>query len=261
MSNGCSGGFFKDHYKIHATWLIFLLGLIVVGLVSVISRTDLKLGDFIQTSSILTSLILAILAIIYSFYSNDTLLKQISSLTDASKKISESAESIYASSHGIEDHITRTTTNIIDEVKKLKQESEKSIPTRESSSPAQALTDKTVEEFLDYSSPSGLITLYVATRASQLEKPIKFKQLMEAMKDDSHDYYWGYLVATNAMNIIDLKSLKVNKKTVGCAVKYVHPYLAKHIEASIDASLNNSSESTKARLIEKYSRVRALFAD
>ena len=76
----------KD-YKIHSFYILLILVSIIIGLVSVNWSQVPKLVEYITFALTVSSLILAILAIVYSVYSNSSISELMGEISIATKDV------------------------------------------------------------------------------------------------------------------------------------------------------------------------------
>jgi len=80
--------------KIHFTYITSILTAIIIGLVAVKWSEIPNLTELISFSLTLSSLLLAVIAIVYAIYSNSSFGRNIGKLDDASDNISVSAQDL-----------------------------------------------------------------------------------------------------------------------------------------------------------------------
>src|SRR5437773_2456443 len=81
-----------EKHKIHAFYILLILGSVIVGLVAVKWSTIPSLPELITFALTITSLVLAVLAIVYAYVSNSSSAQTTARLTDAAEDIVDSGD-------------------------------------------------------------------------------------------------------------------------------------------------------------------------
>jgi hypothetical protein len=161
---------------------------------------------------------LSLLAIIYSLVSNEKMTSSIGSLSSITKDILSSSdklagvtneldvkiESIPTSLKSMEDK-TDKTHKLIEEIQNSKQQGNDSSAKPEIKTRLEPSEDITrVKSYLTLSSFLGKQLLYACSLSKNLKKGFTLKDLFE----DSSDYVYGYLIASQSMGFIRFSETK-----------------------------------------------------
>ena len=202
----------SEKAKIHVTYVIGLLLIVIVLLVTVQWGSIPGLVSYISFALTVTSLLLAALAIGYSIYSNNSLSMVLSRLTASSDDINESSTSIAAAATRLGEQIG-DIPQLIEGVGKrveethllLKEYSDRAsqVPTDTKTPPA---PQRAPEGFVQRSSILGLCALYACYKAYTKKIPFDLGKLSIAAPGLKREYSFGFLVASIAAGVFAGKS-------------------------------------------------------
>lgn len=195
----------KLHYRYNMAYLTIILLAIIICLITVKWGTIADLEKLLSFGLTLTSLFLALIAIIFAIFSNFSFSKSAISLQDASMKISGTTKELHSATNDIKEEIKKIPPSIeglgtsfekgqkelLDKLSKqeeLKQSATTVLPSK-----GQSIQ----ERFLAKSSYTGLIILYACKISKETSIPFK----LEELKLD-RDYSYGFLIACNAMDLV-----------------------------------------------------------
>lgn len=198
--------------KIHATYIISILLAIIVLLLSVKWAKISGLVEYITFALTLSSLILAVLAIVYSMVSNNSFNNIIHSLNFSSKQLESASEGINESNRILLKEIRRIP-DAIDNVDKnvsstrmilenlslkdaIKSDADVLEPTK--------LNDNVIKSFLLNSPIRGLQSLYCMVLSYNTKTAFKWDEISQDIISlkKSGDYLRSYSIATKAFGII-----------------------------------------------------------
>ncbi len=255
----------ETKYKIHIGYIFAILLAVIVYLSVKDFSSNPELVDYISFASTVASLILALLAIIYSFVSNNALSKNIGIINEATTNLKENSDSLDRVSkviiHEIPNAIKEmdqkldSTQNLVNNLG-LNDENDKISPHKNSTS---KLT--MVQKFIDVSSLTGLFLIYAVFLANYKSLPLNIEEIAVEIGQSNDEYVWGYFVASSSAGLFDF-----NAKDKVCNIKTIHSEIkkddliekislrGKEIERKIKADNPDSSYSWKNKFeaIEKY---------
>lgn len=226
------------HYRYNIFYPILILLLSIIVLLTVKWGTIPDLAKLISFGLTLTSLFLALIAIVFAIFSNFSFTKSSSNLQDASNQISQTTEILRKATHGIEEKISNIP-HLIEGIKVSVTETQERILERLSTQ--EAIPKETIEvadiqkdrikSFLNFSSYVGLLGLYACQLSEESGFPINFKKIrkFELLKD----YIYGYLVASSSFGILDFK-----RKEEDIFVKKLHDGVKENILQRIKETMN-----------------------
>ena len=188
----------EEKYKIHFFYIISMLVSVIVILMTVEWSNIPGLKDYISFALTVFSIGLAVLAIIYSIYSNSTLSSSLSLLESSSLKLSETSNTLSKSTEKLTDNIVKIPTAIgkvedrVTETHSLIEELRLSSSTQ-SVNVTHELSASYLGNFIQVTSYNSLITLYVLHHSYANQAPISFNEelleLMEVELDDNHIHH------------------------------------------------------------------------
>lgn len=196
-----------------------VLALLAIAIFSYAFYGNGKVLDFVSLASALISIILAVITIIYSFYSNSRSAGQVETLNHAADSVKKATESYSKSAISLHENISR----IILAVDRVEEKTDKLLDMA-ISSPTERKNESLVvgnfdigayaEGYIRASSPMGNLAIYACVRASDANKEWNLK----LFERDSHQTYCsGFLIATISAGFIsatidfDSNSVKVRE--------------------------------------------------
>lgn len=212
---------------------IFLASALLLLAITIFSHCfcqDRNVLDFISLASALISIILAIITIIYSYYTNSSNSTQIERLNKAAEDV-RTATAIYSdSATELRDNITRIIESInkVDEktdemmaMMSLPSETIQSISRIEPVSAPQTDNKNQIHNIV----PLQIIVVYICTKAKQHNKDWDLDLLPPSLRE----YAAGILVTLNSVSLI---TIKTDHKTV--KVMDIHEVLVEKVAPLID---------------------------
>jgi hypothetical protein len=250
----------ETKYKVHAFYILLILISIIIVLVTVQWTSIHGLAEYLAFAATFSSLILAVLAIVYSIYSGSQSTATASSLIAASQEIRETSATISTAA-------TRLATQIdtmpglfaglgdrVDATHALVQRMSADRALHESR-PEKVGADNVPRTFVDAASNAGLIALYACTISQRLTKPFKLAELSGRLDYLSADYAWGYLIAVSTFGAIAAAS------TDGVwTVSGIAPELATKIADEIESRIGTAPLEKVKNLKTNKQRVDDFFA-
>lgn len=198
--------------KTHFNYIVGILLAIIILQITVKFGADTNLVNYISFALTLTSLILALVSIIYSFYSNSSFSENISTLNSASNKMSEASSKLTEITNALNaklDDIPTLIKNIESKIDTTHDYLKTSYSTTQKpvSSEDQRVNFATslVEYFLANNSIHGLFLLYAMTISQSLEKPFNLKDICEQVDLFEEGYSYGFIIACASFGLFNKK--------------------------------------------------------
>ncbi len=189
-------------YKIHAVYIISILVAVIIIQATVKWSTIPQLVDMIMFALSVTSLILAVLAIFYTIYSNSFITQNIGTLNTASTRISQAAEDLQNTVTPIPGALQSVESQMLETQTLLKAGFEK-IPGSPINKDEKRSEVEIPESFFEVMPPAALHILYACVLAHERGVAIDLMRLGTYAKVPSVNLYWrGFLAALNAMNVL-----------------------------------------------------------
>lgn len=261
---------------------IFLSSIVVLIAVVIFSYaffSDKKVLDFMSLASALVSIILAVITIIYSFVINSQTAGQIDKLTKTSKSLQtasnkavesanvmksaaqqvvEASKSYEISAESLEKNIERIIQSIIrEEFGRLlgaptdyETVGDLQSVNNESNSRLNNFKEEVITKFNDGNSNAGAIILYLCSKVQETGVSC---DLMSIFPEDTIMYYWGYIIALNAIGFTAI-DVDFSTKTIKTAnvIKDIKAGALKRIEAEV----NNDFITENKQKIDEYFAVK-----
>lgn len=195
-------------FKIHISYIIGFLITMIIGLITIKWNNIPNLVDYITFALTLSSLVLSLLAIIYSFVSNNKFSESIGALNNVSDEVLDSSKKLNL----ITDDLSIKVAEIPEHLKNVEEKAEKthqliesmkiekentSVSTSEVEGVAKH--EFSVDKFLSVSSFNGKALLYALSLSFNQKKSF----LLQDIFDSNRDYVWGYFIATSSMGLIE----------------------------------------------------------
>lgn len=219
--------------RLHMLYICGILILIIVGFVSYIAVESDPQGSvlmsYVSFASTLTSIILSVLAIIYTMISNSKGDSYITKLDQTSASIDKSSENLNDMSLRLEEtlkklvelperidksseHLKRELDSKLGEFQHVVNETKQEVrETRTeilksispSSPPSDTISDGIVHSFLSTSSFLGLLGLLACVLAKENDqRTFRFQNIFE--EEERAIYLHGYLIACSAFGLIEV---------------------------------------------------------
>ena len=262
----------EEKYKIHAFYILFMLLGTIVVLISIEWSKIPKLVDYITFALTVSSLGLALIAIIYSFYSNTSFSQNMSALgnatntlTNTSMQLSKSTEELKAKVESIPRIIgevgekVKATHDLVNDLNS-RSNKENTILQQES---VQEVESSEIPEFivissLETASFSGLLAIYVLSLSFDTKTPLHIQDVFKEL-NLNYDYSYGYITALSTCNLIQY----IEKKDI-FSVEYIHEYITENIANTIDVAIDylyteNKDDDLKKDRINRKNKIKEYF--
>lgn len=207
----------EEKYKIHGFYIISILVMIIIMLIAVEWSEVEGLIDYITFSLTLTSLILAVLAIVYSIISNTSFGKIIHNLNESSSNLKNTSQQIDESNkilmneiclipkaiEKVDDRVSSTKSLIEDLVNKNVTEGQSV-----SSLTENGISNEQIIKFLEASSYNGLISLLVVVYSYNTNTAFTYDEIHDDLEgiQPEKDYLFAYYIAARALGLFTTES-------------------------------------------------------
>ena len=201
------------HYRYNFFYLTAILIVVIIALITTHWGSIEGLVDYISFGLTLTSLFLALIAIIYAIISNTTFAQHLGTLRGVTQNVNDASSNLTQTSKNLESSLSeipaliRIVEGKIDEthrdIKEKLVDKSKEAPRDENRTPVvKGLDpDKFLADFLKSSSFNGLAAIYTAQCAFSSKKPFDITKVWATTSLD-FNYGYAYLVACSAMGLI-----------------------------------------------------------
>ncbi len=199
----------QETYKVHAFYILLILLAVIIGLVTVKWNEIPNLPALITFALTVTSLVLALLAIIYAYVSNfsfqqttavlsraaDDVLKSAGEVRRATEQLGTQVQGIPTLLKSVGERVEQTHTLLMEY--STKQAS--NVPIVEAGSVS---SKDLAERFLTNSSVTGLFGLLAMKFSIEKKKTFSLAQFAERTAVGVSDYMYGFLVAGSSAGIV-----------------------------------------------------------
>lgn len=215
--------------------------------------------QYISFAATITSLVLGVIAIFFSIVTSSNSSENIGelkgavsdissaaiSISEISTKINSSLTSIESISKELDDQFKDLPTHLakvdigLSELKEIYQSN--THPTKTTS---ENVSEDFVKVFFDRSSFSGLMVVYASVLAHNDNKVldlVKFNEATRVDKDNSYQYFHGFLVACFGAQLIVMEGVEGNTISK-FRVKSVNSFLARDIKMALQARANENRD-------------------
>lgn len=238
--------------KLHFFYVVGILVAIIIGLLTVHFSENAPVVSYISFSSTIASILLAIVAIVYSFISNNTISQSIGGLHQASTNISDSSASLNRVAVSIEKRFDAVDENIV-ETRRLVQD------INMSSKSLGVITAKdenaiVASTFFSTASNFGKIIMYAVYQSHKNNKEFNFKEFCDRFVVGNTNYFLGWLMAIDAANIISMQS----GDKIKISVQFINKELVQQIIQALPTAPDGSADpnlawsKAKIKLVDEY---------
>lgn len=245
----------KENNKYHFYWIIAVLVAVIIYLITVKLGENTQVVGLINFGSTLTSLVLAVLAIVYAFISNSSVSQSMGKLSDASSEISDTAKEVSEAAKELKGKIEAIPTKLesmevkFDQMLLLGQTSEPH-DIRSPNKEEREASSEIVDLFVEKISFAGWLAVYAFFLAYKRKKNFEYTSLFDSVKYVGNQYGYGILVTMKAVGLLDFT---VNNYTITAISlnKKLHTYIEKRFEELYnnlyEATWGNSDEDQRKR--------------
>lgn len=202
---GCVLTYFRITSKQPANKISYIFWGSVVACISVLIYSHWYCGndkvlDFFSLASAIISIILAIITIVYSFYTNSRSNGQTEILNRAAQDVQKASQSYSESAESLETNIAK----IISAINRVEAKTDRllfqSLSEGSGTNSVNFDVKKYVEAFVNISSPLGIMAMYACILSKDKSIPFEISLLSTP---ENQMYCAGFLIATTATGIIN----------------------------------------------------------
>ena len=197
---------YRINKKVEQSWgnYVFIASVVLVLGIAIFSYAfygNRNVLDFISLASALISIILAIVTIVYSFYSNSRSSGQIDILNKAAQDVQNATTSYSESADSLQDNIQKIidAVNRVEEKADLILDASKATTAGNNYNFANFDLNAYILGFINVASPLGIMTLYACIKSKDKNKIL---QLNIIGSSETLAYCSGFLIATTSTGLI-----------------------------------------------------------
>lgn len=247
--------------KVHVTYVIGILIAVIISLVTVRWGSVPDLVNLLTFALTLTSIVLALLAIVYAFLSNTSLAQSLGQLGSVSNDVARSSESLAVSAQDLQGKIGQIPA-IMGKVSDQVAATHELVRGMSNQESAQVIdhhletASRDGAAMVAIASPVGKVALLMAAGSFQQKRAFEMRRLCDETGFDMHrEYIWGWMMALDAIGSIDIRVAK----GVSTVVEYDEALL-KAIMTAADAAAPDA-DGRSAWTKESVDRVRGYFLE
>ncbi|WP_456096608.1 hypothetical protein [Phocaeicola coprophilus] len=212
--------------------ILTLIGIIVFSNAFYGNRNVL---DFISLASALISIILAVVTILYSFYSNSQSTGQVEILNNAAKSVEEATLSYSESAESLQENISK----IIAAVNRVEEKTDRIIDMAFGSASGTNNhlinfdLEAYIKEYVDLASPVGVVAMYACINSKDANKNWNLDLFIS---ENNQFYCSGFLISTTSAGFITLNiDFSNGNVSVSKYVDIIKKYIFSKISTSVFA--------------------------
>lgn len=234
--------------KTHGFYIILILILVIILLATLRFSGNTELVSYISFASTISSLFLAIIAIIYSFVSNNSLNQTIGQFSNITDQITKNANTISEATNNLDKKIEqipeyiktveKNTNETLGIVKDWAINNSQTNPDPNEKDSSSELNNSQIESYLIQSSFAGKILLYACSISNSKNKEFNLSNLAEV---NMEDYLTGYLISSSALNLLEFEINTIEKKRYYKVIS-LHEVISDKIK---DTLYDNANEHDK----------------
>lgn len=192
--------------RLHFIYIVSILIAIIVCLISARVAENAQVVSYVSFALTLASILLAVVATVYAFVSNASLAQSIGGLHQATSDVRVSAVSLDRLASGL-DQKFGTFAERVEATHDLVRSMSNPVPMEtppQGGGTGSARPVADFSELVERSSKSGQAAMYAAAVAYRTGRSFNRAKLFELLGKGNDDYYWGWLLALDAMGILDI---------------------------------------------------------
>lgn len=209
-----------------------VLSILAIAVFSFCFYENRNVLDFVSLSSALISIILAVITIIYSFYSNSRSAGQIETLNNAAKSVEKATSSYSESAESLQENIQK----IIFAITRVEEKTDRLLGVKSALNTgennhliANFDLEAYVKGFVDSASPLGIMATYACIKSKDTNKMCN----LNIFPDESNNSYCGgFLIAITSTGFI---TADIDFSSGNIKVHTYLPIIKQHIESWIEA--------------------------
>ncbi len=199
---------YRVHQKQPRSWGFYIYYASILTLLGIVVFSNAFYGnrnvlDFVSLASALISIILAVVTILYSFYSNSQSAGQVEILNNAAKSVEEATLSYSESAESLQENISK----IIAAVNRVEEKTDRIIDmTLGSVSGANNHLinfdlEAYIKGYVDLASPVGVVAMYACIKSKDANKDWN----LDLFTSENNQFYCsGFLISTTSAGFITL---------------------------------------------------------
>jgi len=194
----------KKELKIHGFYIISILIAIIICLAAFQMGDNEKMIEYISFAATISSILLAVIAIIYSFYSNSAMSQSLGSLDSISREVIKNTLQMTEATENLKSKIEEIPTFLkpIEDKADLTNSRLEQLSKNTSVSTPINIDKQVKMNYLSNSSFLGLKALYTAVLSYQKSKPFKFSDISNLSINNTEMYLYAYYISTAAFGLI-----------------------------------------------------------
>ena len=199
--------------KIHFGYIVSILVAVIIVLLTFKWAEIPNLGNYLNFALGVASLVLAVVAIVYAFYANNSFNVTVSKLESAATTIKDETSDLEKAVHGLELQLKDIPAKLLSlegQVSKThalveassQQPKVEAIPQNPDISVEQ-FANQVIERFLVVSSWNGLKAMYLCLVACERQKEFDLREWTILDQTISYDYAYGFLISASSAGFFD----------------------------------------------------------
>lgn len=212
--------------------------------------------DFMSLASAIVSIILAVLTIVYSYYTSGASVRNIENVQESAKELNCTAQKLDDLSKEIDEDAKSLKQNInrilerLDDIKK-RTENIEYLYTNITSGEMKAIDVNDIERFLKGTSIMGLLFLYACSKAEKTHKSIPLEQMFFGDTKLNLMYFTGY---SSTLAFLGWLFIKFDKENVAFTIEYLNEDFSKEVDKKVNAFEGPLKDDflQRKRHIDKY---------
>lgn len=193
-----------DRIKIHALYIISILITIIIALTTSKWGDNPRLVEYVNFFATLSSLVLAILAIVYAYLSNAAIAQSMNEIRSASDAISTTADDVSKAASDLRERVEAIPPRLesfdtrFDELKSMMTSPKMDTAPKDE----KVLSDAAIDSFFEHVSLNGLLSVYGFYLAHSSKKPFVLSDLFQTAEHRFSDYANGVLVTLSTFGAV-----------------------------------------------------------
>ena len=199
--------------KIHFGYVVSILVAIIIVLLTKKWAEIPNLANYLNFALGVASLVLAVVAIVYAFFANNSFNVTVSKLESAATTIKDETGDLEKAVHGLELQLKDIPAKLLSlegQVSKThalveasSQQPKAEAVQQNPNIPVEQFANQVIERFLVVSSWNGLKVMYLCLRACEKQKEFDLREWTTLDQTISYDYAYGYLIAASSASFFD----------------------------------------------------------
>ncbi|WP_141246949.1 hypothetical protein [Halomonas salipaludis] len=234
----------KNNLSIHFKYTTGILSGVIILLLTRDLASIPRLQEYIAFALTFSSLLLALIAIVYSFLSNESLSISLNKINTSAEEISKLSSSIRESNETLHSRAGDVDKRVSESNLLIKEIGQNESNSRQSNV-KQEISDTFILNYLKKSSLFGCEALFAAALSQETGKSIKITKLL-ASEDDMEvkkSYYMGYISASQSSGIFDYNGNVHNHFHISNATQVFIDNVEKKLLEKIDEAISDLSAS------------------